>query len=78
LDSTMSTATGSSENNTADTTAYGPKESLIDCQNCGEKVILFSRTIQTYCYHCGLAVTWLDDLGLYYEPVHPAAAPVSA
>ena len=68
----------SSENSASTPTVYGPKESVIECENCGEKVILFSRTIQTYCYHCGLAVTYLDALGLYYEPVEPVAAPLTS
>ncbi len=65
-----------SSENPASTTVYGPKEHVLECENCGEKVILFSRTIQTYCYHCGLAVTHLDNLGLYYEPLGPVAAAV--
>lgn len=74
----MSIGIDSTENSATSTTVYGPKESLIECENCGEKVILFSRTIQTYCYHCGLAVTHFDYLGLYYEPDRPVAAPVIA
>lgn len=42
---------------------------LAECPTCGNRVILFSRTIQTYCYNCGLPVTVLDKMGLYYELV---------
>ncbi|HEX2914051.1 MAG TPA: hypothetical protein VH186_24825 [Chloroflexia bacterium] len=41
------------------------------CPGCTSKVILFSRTIQTFCYRCGLPVTRLDPEGFYYEVIAP-------
>jgi predicted amidophosphoribosyltransferase len=45
---------------------------LAICPVCRARVILFSRTFQTYCYRCGLPVTRLDPAGLYYEVIIPA------
>ncbi len=48
---------------------------LAECPGCHSRVILFSRTIQTFCYRCGLPVTKLDELGLYYDVVSPEDQP---
>lgn len=48
---------------------------LAICPGCRARVILFSRTFQTYCYRCGLPVTRLDQAGLYYEVIIPADKP---
>ncbi len=42
---------------------------LAACANCGRKSILFSRTIQTFCFNCGLPVTELEEAGLYYAVI---------
>ena len=47
-------------------------KNVADCPNCGNRAILFSHTIQTFCYHCGMAVTRLDATGLYYVLVAPS------
>lgn len=49
--------------------------SLAECPGCGSQTILFSRTIQTFCYRCGMAVTELDKAGMYYEVIVPAKPP---
>ncbi len=45
------------------------EQTLISCPNCGTDAILLSKTIQTYCYHCGERLTRLGSTGLYYEPI---------
>lgn len=42
------------------------EQHLLACPGCQAKVILFSCTIQTFCYFCGEAVTALDQNGMYY------------
>lgn len=41
----------------------------VTCGNCHSQVILFSRTIKTFCYRCGLPVTEPDEAGLYYRVI---------
>ncbi len=47
-------------------------KNMATCSSCQSRVILFSRTFQTYCYRCGLPVTQLDAQGLYYDVVEAA------
>ena len=51
---------------------------LAACPNCGNRAILFSHTIQTFCYHCGKPVTSLDQNGLYYVVIVPPSPPDAA
>lgn len=37
-----------------------------ECPSCHSQTLLFSRTIQTYCFRCGLPVTKLDANKMYY------------
>ncbi len=41
------------------------------CYACGADVIMLSRTIQTFCYRCGVPLTTLGSSGLYYELITP-------
>jgi len=43
------------------------KHNFAHCLNCEAQVILLARTIQTFCYHCGEAVTVPDEADMYYE-----------
>ncbi len=47
------------------------------CPGCGARTILFSATIQTYCYRCGLPVTQLDQAGMFYEQILPDSEVIS-
>ncbi len=53
-------------------------ERLAECPSCGRQAILFSRTIQTFCYRCGQPVSKLDQNGMYYNPLKPISRPISA
>jgi hypothetical protein len=37
-----------------------------ECPGCHSQTLLFSRTIKTYCFRCGLPVTKLDANNMYY------------
>jgi hypothetical protein len=37
-----------------------------ECPGCHSQTLLFSRTIKTYCFRCGLPVTKLDANHMYY------------
>jgi hypothetical protein len=50
------------------------EQSVVVCPTCDSNVILFSRTIQTYCWKCGVAVTQLGKSGMYYELPEPNSA----
>jgi ribosomal protein S27E len=64
-------------NNETNTATVAPtqtsgEQSLVACPACTAKTILFSRTIQTFCFTCGTPVTHLDQDGMYYETLSPA------
>lgn len=40
-----------------------------ECPGCHSQTLLFSRTIQTYCFRCGLPVTKRDADNMYYIAV---------
>lgn len=58
-----------SENSSADITRQ-----YAECPGCASRVLLFSQTIQTFCFQCGLPVAVLDEQEMYYRPIKPLAS----